>query len=523
MTSAVTLDRRGEAPRHGAAVAALCLVAFALTVWLATRHNTFPFYYHPDEPAKTRQLLGGERNYRHPLLMLDTAQLVLDFLSDDPTRQEAVVVGRWVSAAFAGLAVVCLVALGYQQVGWFGAVAMALLTALCPPLMDHAHYLTEDTALMAGVATALLAADLYARAPSRGLAILLGAACGVALSAKYTGVAMLVAAAILVAAVRGGSVPRRAFLWVMAGCAAAALAINLRALSELPALWKGFTYEGHHVFTGGSFRATQPPWSDKYWQLISGPALNPLVGALAVGCIGYVAVTWRQRSAGDRFLALFPIGFLLLMQLFPLKAARYLLPVLVSASALAALAIARLAEGAPWRRALAVAVLVLVAAWEGWAVHTHLSRFEHDSREQLRAYVAAQLPATATIAQDRYGGLPDVAIGHLVEADPRLAQQIRSVRGGDVFKLGTVAELRAAGVTHVVVSDRHMGQYRNAITSYPSPQVAARYARGRAFLDDLQRDGTPVWSAPGTPDSPGVPVDPALTLYALAPPDTPHR
>ncbi len=513
----MTPDRRGEAPRHGTAVAALCLVAFALTVWLSTRHNTFPFYYHPDEPGKTRQLLGGERNYRHPLLMLDTTQLVLDFLSDDPTRQEAVVVGRWVSAAFAGLAVVCLVALGYQQVGWFGAVAVALLTALCPPLIDHAHYLKEDTALMAGVATALLAADLYARAPSRGLAILLGAACGVALSAKYTGVAMLVAA------IRGGSVPRRAFLWVLAGCAATTGAINLRAMSELSALWQGFAYEGHHTFTGGSFRATQPVWSDKYWELISGAALNPVLRALAVGFIGYVAVTWRQRSAGERLMALFPIGFLLFMQLFPLKAARYLLPVLVSASALAALAIARLSAGAPWRRVLAVALLVFVAAWEGWAVHTHLSRFEHDSREQLRAYVAGQLPATATIAQDRYGGLPDVSIGHLVETDPRLTQQVRGVRSGDVFKLGTVAELRAAGVTHVVVSDRHMGQYRNAIASYPSSQVEARYARGRAFLDDLQRDGTLVWSAPGSWDSPGVPVDPELKLYALAPPDVPHR
>ena len=48
----------------------MAVVLFALTLGLDTRHNDFPFTYHPDEGGKVAQVLLGSRNYHHPLLLL---------------------------------------------------------------------------------------------------------------------------------------------------------------------------------------------------------------------------------------------------------------------------------------------------------------------------------------------------------------------------------------------------------------------------------------------------------------------
>src|SRR2546422_6738796 len=48
------------------------LLLFAACLWLDTRHNDFPFFYHRDEPDKVSQVIRGEWNFHHPALMLAT-------------------------------------------------------------------------------------------------------------------------------------------------------------------------------------------------------------------------------------------------------------------------------------------------------------------------------------------------------------------------------------------------------------------------------------------------------------------
>ena len=52
------------------AVALLC-VCFVLN----TRHNRFPYYYHPDEPGKVEQIMEGRWNLHHPPLLLALTKL----------------------------------------------------------------------------------------------------------------------------------------------------------------------------------------------------------------------------------------------------------------------------------------------------------------------------------------------------------------------------------------------------------------------------------------------------------------
>src|SRR5438093_9976146 len=70
---------------------------FALCLTLYTRENNFPFFYHPDEPNKTRQVIQGDWNFHHPMLLLTTAKVVTDLFGVPKDDQHIVVAGRWIS------------------------------------------------------------------------------------------------------------------------------------------------------------------------------------------------------------------------------------------------------------------------------------------------------------------------------------------------------------------------------------------------------------------------------------------
>ena len=94
------------------------LLLFACTLWLDTRQNGFPFFYHPDEPDKVGQLIDGKWNFHHPLLMLGTGELVKRILGTPDKEQALVVLGRWCSAAFAAGGVLGFALLGWRVRGW---------------------------------------------------------------------------------------------------------------------------------------------------------------------------------------------------------------------------------------------------------------------------------------------------------------------------------------------------------------------------------------------------------------------
>ena len=108
--------------------------------------------------------------------------------------------GRSFSAACAGGSVIALSLLGFALNGWIGLVAVAVIVGLCPPLLVHAHYLKEDTALVLGFAlTALAGHNFVQRCREEGPrrwryvrpALFLGAAAGIAVSSKYLGAGQL--------------------------------------------------------------------------------------------------------------------------------------------------------------------------------------------------------------------------------------------------------------------------------------------------------------------------------------------
>ncbi len=182
------------------------LATFAIALLLYTSNNRFPYYYHPDEPSKVRQIESGSRNFHHPLLLLTATDLAVRLLRIQPRSQNVVIAGRWCAAIFAAIAAAGFSVIAFSYAGAAGAAWAGILVLLHQRLLELAHFMKEDTGLLMGVVLTLLAAHQFWRSPSRSRAAWLGCAAAVAVSAKYVGVVMLAAALPVLAC-------RRPFSW----------------------------------------------------------------------------------------------------------------------------------------------------------------------------------------------------------------------------------------------------------------------------------------------------------------------
>src|SRR5512139_4059354 len=113
----------------------VALVVFAAGLGLFSERRSFPFYYHPDEPGKVRQLIDRRRNLHHPMLLLTVADLVrLTSLRGAARKdpQAVVEMGRLVVAAFAAAAAALLALLAARLHGVAAGLAAGGLAVAHP-------------------------------------------------------------------------------------------------------------------------------------------------------------------------------------------------------------------------------------------------------------------------------------------------------------------------------------------------------------------------------------------------------
>src|SRR4051794_24842523 len=64
--------RLGAVLLRRAGVLLALAITFSLCLWMYTRHNDEPSWFHPDEEGKAAQVMSGRyRNFKHPLLLLE--------------------------------------------------------------------------------------------------------------------------------------------------------------------------------------------------------------------------------------------------------------------------------------------------------------------------------------------------------------------------------------------------------------------------------------------------------------------
>jgi len=486
---------------------------FACVLWLDTRQNGFPFFYHPDEPHKVDQLITGKWNFHHPLLMLGTAEAAKKAFGLPDREQPLVVLGRWCSALFAAGGVVAFALLAWRARGWSGFWIVGLLLLTQHQVFELAHYFKEDTALFFAAALAFLALHIYHRRPGWRAATFAGAACGLCLSAKYLGGVMLIPAAVIIgAAQRGKRAGGSTWVWFAAGFLAVAAAVNFPVCGHLAVFTHSFGREtslvahGERGYTGGQVAIFE------YLRIF---ALNttPVIWVLLI--VELLAV----RKRGDAFdwtLAIFPIAFLLLLSCSTKTNDRYFLPATAGFYYLAGLGAVDLpgllpgkwaGRFKPWRVA-ALAVLVNIFNYPV-GLASYVTAFAHDDRSEMLEWIRGNIPADAVIAGEDHADLPIPHREERLAVQPLLEQRV--VETKYAADLGaTPAALAAQGISYIVISESDYGVFfRKAAESHLVPELQ----RKREFYKMLFRDFQPVWQrARGT----GVYLHPGLLVYRLS-------
>ena len=152
----------------------------------------------------------------------------------------------------------------------------------------------------------------------------------------------------------------------------------------------------------------------------------------------------------------------------------------------------------PWRWALAGCTAALLISqvvsppspldWR--TLSQYFAAFQRDDNAELIAWIKAELPPDAVIAKDSRIRLPDPES----EKDRRrfapMSQKILAERYA--ADLGTVAEMRALGVTHLAVSKTDYGRF---LLPGLTPQKIERgdFERRKAFYEKLIRDEEPIF------------------------------
>lgn len=516
-------------PRAFRSYLPLALLLFAACLWLDTRHNTFPFFYHRDEPDKVTQLLENEWNFHHPTLMLVSAKLAAQLFHTPPEPQRIVETGRWVSAFFAALGVTALALLAASLRGLAGFLGVTVTLALHHQVFELAHYMKEDTALFMGLALTFLALG-YFEARRTGLsALLLGAACGLSLSAKYLGIIAAIPAlvALIFSQKKSAAENRAKFLWLFfAGLLVVTAAANYPLLANLQNFTSSFGREVALVTEGKGDVTRQVPHSEYLRAFIDNTNF-----ALWLLLVAFLVRFWkmrRERGFTEWSAVIFPFALALAMSFSPKANDRYFLPCTALFGFMTGLGTVDAAEllqdRLRLRKCTWIAVIVLITA-VFQIVHIpkiipnslaeYYQAFREDDRKELAEWISKNLPADAVIAQDTYVGLPTPDRPERLKVQPLLAQNILSGRRPlvELTDSENPDSLCAQGVTYVVTSESDYGRYRRA-TLEPKDDRQAEFLRKKKFYDNLRANYPLLWSRSR---SAVIYLHPGLELYRLTP------
>jgi hypothetical protein len=516
-------------PRAFRSFLPLALLLFAMCLWLDTRNNTFPFFYHRDEPDKVTQLLENEWNFHHPTLMLVTAKLAAQLFRTPPEPQRVVETGRWVSAVFAALGVTALALLAASLRGLAGFLGVSVMLALHHQVFELAHYMKEDTALFMGLALTFLALRFFEMRRTDFDAILLGAACGLSLSAKYLGIVATIPALIaLIFLLKKSAADNRSksLLLFFAGLLGVTAAANYPLLANLQNFTSSFGREIALVTEGKGDVTRQVPHSEYLRAFIDNT--NFAIWLLLAAFLVRFWKTRRERTFTEWSAVIFPFALALAMSFSPKANDRYFLPCTALFGSMAGLGVVDAAEFLRDRACLpmrASVAMILVVTAMIQILHVpkiipnslaeYYRAFREDDRKELAQWISKNLPADAVIAQDTYVGLPTPDRPERLKVQPLLAQKILSGKRPlvELTDSENPDSLRAQGVTYVVTSESDYGRYRRA-TLEPKDDKQAEFLRKKKFYDNLRANYPLLWSRSR---SAVIYLHPGLELYDLAP------
>lgn len=487
----------------------IAIALFWGSLLLFTRDNGFSFSYHPDEDGKVFQIIERERNFHHPLLLLNVTDLAVHLAQVPLTSQAVVIAGRWVSAAMAAGAVALLAVVAFYRGGWLAAWVVGLLVATHGKLYEAAHYLKEDTALVFGLAGFFLAAEFFSQTPTTRTLRFLAIGCALSASGKYVGILALLFAIPLVW--RAASVPRRWKTFAIAFLATF-LVLNIPPTTHPSSPFRSLKREVAGVTEGHRGLTREVPHAKYVSEMREDVSREVMVLAAVAGFA--LLVTARRRTGSEWVLFLLPVAYFVAISFSPKTGGRYLLPTSTLVCALGGFGFVEIARLLRCWKANAVASLV-IAGGAAFLLHAQLpllretmDEFRHDDRVELAAWTRANVPADALIVEDHRVNLFAPASGD-ESGKPQVPQRV--LDNDYAADLGTLDEMRTWGVVYVAVSQRAYDRFFSKNLK-PQPAEKADYERRKEFYRRLFAEGKLVreFKSQGN-----IYLQPGLKLYKL--------
>ncbi|MGC1480605.1 MAG: glycosyltransferase family 39 protein [Chthoniobacterales bacterium] len=432
----------------------LGVIFAALALWSYTFANTFPAAYHPDEPSKARQVIAGEYNFHHPMLMLSAARIAVAVTGAGDDLQRVTQAGRWVSASFTAAAVFCLVVMTAHVYGFLAGFFAGAFLVTNHHLFELAHYFKEDPALLLGVSAFFLALALFDERPTPLRATFLGIGVGLAISGKYVGV--LVTPVALAAIV----LHRRRLRPFLALAIVLGAALVTFALANLPIVLNpaGFAggFERELDFAVHGHKGITRAIPHGVYGAVFRESTNPIIWILLIIFALALLARWRTARPFEWMLAIFPLAFAVILSFSPKTHHRYFLPATGLLLSMAGVAVWILIHYGirhqPRRVQIATTLvlttlLVVAAAIQIPHTRDYFDGFSNDGRSQLAAYIRANIPPDSIIIADKRTSLRELDLPNPIE--------------GKLFAadVGTLAELRARGITTIAVAEGDYGRF----------------------------------------------------------------
>lgn len=492
-----------------------CIGLFLTSLFLYTRHNTFPVEFHADEPPKAAQVMERRPTYRQPLLLITMTDFVSRLLNKTQSIRQIVLTGRVISAIFAAAAVSLIALFAYVVFAGrvHAAVAVGLAALSCPQLLLLSHYMKEDTALVFAGVGFLLAVWYNERQGTKRSAALLGIATALVASAKYVGL-LAVPLAYWFNAMKGGRhTPglRRTFVVALI---ATWCAINYLVLVDPLRFFSNLATEAAHPVAGHHGLANPILFSSPVWQMLAGQANFAILMAAFIYLVVSLA-RWRRLSRARQLFLVGPAVYLILLSLSRFVLDRHLLPVTVAAYTMAGFAIAELAGmlkrvDLRWvGTAVLSAVVIMTSIPSARAIYHELN---DETRLRVRTWIRNNLSQSAVIAQDRPTHL-NITDRQFLAAYGPLPQRILTPRDLFVTDLGSIADLRNQGVTHIVTCDEAYSRiFSEHVISAPERE---EYHLRRARYEEIFSSCKLVFEA--KPELPiGGSTSPVVGVYAIS-------
>jgi hypothetical protein len=491
-------------------VIASYVFVFVVTMLLYTHHNDFPFFYHTTEPSKIEQITVHNYNFNHPLLMLDAASAVAK-VSGAKTEQEKVQAGRFVSAVFASLTVMFLMGCAHLLAGSLAAGFAGFLLSFSPMMIRLSHYFKEDPTFLFGVSLSFLAFILFYRKPGIKTLLFAAAAAALASSGKYVGLIFLPMG--IFAAVRnfvpdsGGrelGKGKKIGLFV-AAFLVVFLIVNIDMILYFSTIVERLSEKLSHTGSGnaggivalsghGGARPASPILD--YMKMFF-TQTGFVIPCAALLYFAHFAFTFRKRENGEKFIVAFFFLFTGLLSLGKVSSGQYFLPQELLSHMFAAVVLCRLFEFAKARIGTAFSACGLSAAAlvMGFVLFPYAraadAQFhpENDSRVKMIKWIESSSGNNASFLCDGY-----VLLDEMIKRSPSLSKRNdlgceRMEYAGDI---GTIADAREKGFTHVAVADSTYGRFFNT-DNVASAGAGGIFAKRRAFYEELFRKGALEW------------------------------